>query len=129
MLMGTGPYMLRDPEAWRPGSDRVIRNERYWGRAGPFNRIVYNEVIEEVAALTMFRNGSSTGSAAQPDEYVELLKDPKIRERANHFEVQSPLSGTATSPGTSSATASRRLFADKRVRPGDDDARRPRADL
>jgi peptide/nickel transport system substrate-binding protein len=117
MLMGTGPYMLRDPEAWRPG-DRIelVRNERYWGEPGPFNRIVYNEVTEEVAALTMFRNGELDRFGAQPDEYVELLKDPKILERTNHFEVQSPLSGYGYIAWNQQRNGKPTMFADKRVR-------------
>ena len=117
MLMGTGPYMLRDPEAWRPGQKiELIRNERYWGEPGPFNRIIYNEVKEEIAALTMFRNGDLDRFAALPDEYVELLKDPKIRERANNFEVQSPLSGYGYIAWNQQRNGKPTVFADKRVR-------------
>src|SRR5688572_3294294 len=117
MLMGTGPYMLRDPEGWRPGQRiELIRNERYWGEPGPFNRIIYNEIVEEVAALTMFRNGEVDRFGAQPDEYVELLKDPKIRERANNFEVQSPLSGYGYIAWNQQRNGKKTVFADKRVR-------------
>ena len=37
MLMGTGPYRLRDPENWRPGDPlMLVRNVRYWGEPGTF---------------------------------------------------------------------------------------------
>ena len=117
MLMGTGPYKLRDPEAWRPGTKiELIRNERYWGEPGPFNRIIYNEVAEEVAALTMFRNGELDRFSAQPDEYVALLKDEKVTARANHFEVDSPLNGYAYIAWNQNRGGKTTVFADKRVR-------------
>ncbi len=117
MLMGTGPYMLRDPESWRPGQKiELIRNERYWGEPGPFNRIIYNEVAEEVAALTMFRNGELDRFAAQPDEYVEMLKDKALVERTQHFEVQSPLSGYGYVAWNQNRNGKPTVFADKRVR-------------
>jgi peptide/nickel transport system substrate-binding protein len=117
MLMGTGPYKLRDPESWRPGQKiELIRNERYWGEPGPFNRIVYNEVAEEVAALTMFRNGELDRYGAQPDEYVALLKDEKITSRANHFEVTSPLGGYSYIAWNQQRNGKPTVFADKRVR-------------
>jgi len=117
MLMGTGPYKLRDPESWRPGTKiELIRNERYWGEPGPFNRIIYNEVIEEVAALTMFRNGELDRFGAQPDEYVALRKDEKITARTNHFEVNSPLNGYRYIAWNQSRNGKPTVFADKRVR-------------
>jgi peptide/nickel transport system substrate-binding protein len=117
MLMGTGPYTMRDPEAWRPGTRiELIRNERYWGEPGPFNRIIYNEVVEEVASLTMFRNGELDRFAAQPNEYVELLKDKPLVERTNHFEVMSPLSGYGYVAWNQQRNGKPTVFADKRVR-------------
>jgi ABC-type transport system substrate-binding protein len=107
MLMGTGPYMLRDPEAWRPGTQIELDPQRaLLGRAGPFNRIIYNEVVEEVAALTMFRNGE-LDRIRRSRMNTSRSEGRKRPARTNHFEVDSPLSGYATSPGTRSATASR----------------------
>jgi peptide/nickel transport system substrate-binding protein len=117
MVMGTGPYMLRDPEAWRPGQRiELIRNERYWGEPGPFSRLIYNEVAEEVAALTMFRNGELDRFAARPDEYVALLKDKDILARTNHFEVKSPISGYTYVAWNQRRNGKPTIFADKRVR-------------
>jgi peptide/nickel transport system substrate-binding protein len=117
MMMGTGPYMLRDPEKWRPGElIELIRNERYWGEPGPFSKMVFNEIVEDVAALTMFRNGELDRYSAQPDEYVELLKDQKLLERTNHFEVVSPLSGYSYITCNQKRNGKPTIFADKRVR-------------
>lgn len=117
MLMGTGPYMLRDPESWRPGTRiELIRNERYWGEPGPFSRIIYNEVTEEVAALTMFRNGELDRFSAQPDEYVAMLKDQELLARTNHFEVESPLAGYMYIAWNQKRNGKPTVFADKRVR-------------
>ena len=117
MLMGTGPYKMPDPEAWRPGQKIVlVRNERYWGEPGPFNRFVYNEVIERVAAQTMFRNGELDRYPAEPDEYVELLKDKALVARTEHLEFTSPLSGYGYIAWNQKRNGQPTAFADKRVR-------------
>jgi peptide/nickel transport system substrate-binding protein len=117
MLMGTGPYKMPDPEGWRPGQRiELVRNERYWGEPGPFNRIIYNEVIEEVAAQTMFRNGQLDKYSAQPDEYVEMIKDKALTARTEHMEFSSPLSGYAYIGWNQEKNGKPTPFADKRVR-------------
>jgi peptide/nickel transport system substrate-binding protein len=117
MLMGTGPYKLPDPESWRPGQKIVlVRNERYWGEPGPFNRFVYNEVIERVAAQTMFRNGELDRYAAEPDEYVAMLKDKALVGRTEHLEFASPLSGYGYIAWNQKRNGQPTAFADKRVR-------------
>jgi peptide/nickel transport system substrate-binding protein len=124
MLMGTGPYKMPDPEAWRPGKlIELVRNDRYWGEPGPFNKIVYNEVIEEVAAQTMFRNGQIDRYSAQPDEYVEMLKDkdllkpsPSRPQGVEHMEFTSPLGGYSYIGWNQQRKGKPTPFADKRVR-------------
>ena len=57
LCMGTGPYMMKDPQSWTPGQKvELIRNERYWGERGPFDRLVFNEVEGESAEVVMLRN-------------------------------------------------------------------------
>ena len=74
MLMGTGPYKMKDPESWRPGQKIIVyRNDLYWGEPAPFDRIIYNEVTEEVAWLTMFRNGEIDRIPATPDQPRSVL--------------------------------------------------------
>jgi len=59
LLMGTGPYMVRDPASWRPG-DRIelVRNDRYWGDVPSFDRVVFEQIETEAASLTVFKNFS-----------------------------------------------------------------------
>ncbi len=117
MLMGTGPYRMPDPEGWRPGKlIELVRNERYWGEPAPFNKIVFNEVIEEVAAQTMFRNGQIDRYSAQPDEYVEMVKDKALTARTEHMEFSSPLGGYAYIGWNQERQGKPTAFADKRVR-------------
>ena len=41
----------------------------------------------------MLRNGQLDRLRCTPDQYVELLKDPSLMARMNHFEVESVDSG------------------------------------
>jgi peptide/nickel transport system substrate-binding protein len=117
LLMGTGPYKLRDPESWRPGTKiELLRNENYWGEPGPFARIIYNEIQERTAELTMFRNGELDRFAAEPDVYKELLKDQKLLGRTQHFEYLSPIGGYLYTAWNQQRNGKPTWFADKRVR-------------
>ncbi len=72
LLMGTGPYRLPDPAAWKPGETmELIRNERYWGELPAPARLVYLEVEEEDAEQTMFTNGELDEFAATAEQYQQ----------------------------------------------------------
>lgn len=44
-LLGSGPYRMPDPKTWRPGTlVELVRNERYWGVTGAFDRLVWREI-------------------------------------------------------------------------------------
>jgi peptide/nickel transport system substrate-binding protein len=117
LLIGTGPYKLQDPESWRPGTKIVLyRNDSYWGEPPPFNRIIYNEVIEEVAALTMFRNGEIDRLTTLPDQHVAMLKDPQLVARTQHFEFLPPTGGYMYTAWNQKYKGQPTPFADKRVR-------------
>lgn len=117
LLMGTGPYMLRDPASWRPG-DRVelVRNDRYWGETPSFSRIVYEQVEQDAAALTMFKNGDVDTFIAQPEQYELLLKDAQLVKRTQHFALDTPLSGYSFIGWNEKRNGKPTLFADKRAR-------------
>ncbi|MGH7215126.1 MAG: ABC transporter substrate-binding protein, partial [Tepidisphaeraceae bacterium] len=117
LLMGTGPYMLRDPESWRPGQQvEVIRNERYWGEPGPFEKIVYLQVEEDAAEMTMFRNGELDVYSPPPEQYRLMSKDPEVLKVARVFEYDSPLSGYSYIAWNQVSGGKPGRFADKRVR-------------
>jgi peptide/nickel transport system substrate-binding protein len=117
LLMGTGPYMLRDPASWRPG-DRVelVRNDRYWGEPPSFDRVVYEQVELDTAALTMFTNGDVDTFIAQPEQYELLLKNADLVKRTQHFALDTPLSGYSFIGWNEKRNGKPTLFADKRAR-------------
>lgn len=116
-LMGTGPYRLKDPESWKPGTTvELVRNERYWGVPGPFNRLLYYEVENDAAELTMFRNGEIDTFGAQPEQYMTLKDDKSVTNRANFFRY-SPVTGGYTYVAWNQKRGDKKtVFADKRVR-------------
>jgi peptide/nickel transport system substrate-binding protein len=118
LLMGSGPYKMPDPKGWRPGEKlQLVRNENYWGVPPTFDRLVYLEVEEEAAEETMFGNGElDVFAPAAAEQYVRLLKDPKVTARANHFEYESPMLGYAYIAWNESRDGKPTRFADKLVR-------------
>ena len=117
LLMGSGPYRMKDPTSWKPGDQiELVRNERYWGEPPTFDRVVYYQVEEESAYLTMFKNREVDIFAAEPEQYRLLLKDPEVMKRVNHFELDSPLTGYAYVAWNQKRNGKPTPFADKRVR-------------
>jgi peptide/nickel transport system substrate-binding protein len=117
LLMGTGPYRMRDPAGWRPGEKiELLRNDSYWGVPPTFNRIIYLEVEEEAAQETMFGNGEYDIFATQPEQYKRMLADPKTTAHANHFEYSTPLSGYSYIAWNEKRNGKPTVFADPRVR-------------
>jgi peptide/nickel transport system substrate-binding protein len=79
LLMGTGPYRLESPTDWAPGKQIVlVRNERYWGVANPFDRLVYKVILTDAAGMIEFKNQSVDVFGAQPEQYDALVKDPRV---------------------------------------------------
>jgi peptide/nickel transport system substrate-binding protein len=117
ILMGTGPYRLRDPQSWRPGEKvELIRNERYWGVQPTFDRCVFLEVEDETAEETMFGNGEIDVFATQPEQYERLKNNPNTASFASSYEYESPMNGYAFIAWNEKLKNKASLFADKRVR-------------
>jgi peptide/nickel transport system substrate-binding protein len=118
LLLGSGPYRVRDPKGWRPGQQiELVRNERYWGEPGPFNKLVYLEVEEDAAELTMFQNGElDIYGVPDPAQYLELLKNPAVTSRAQNYETESLLSGYSFIAWNQVKGGKPTRWADKRVR-------------
>ncbi len=117
LLMGSGPYRLEDPESWKPGQLlQLVRNERYWGEAPAFDRLVWREINLDQARLTTFLNGQSDVFGAQPPQYQELLKNKSLMERTQHFEYMNPSSGYNYIAWNQRTGGKPTRFADKRVR-------------
>jgi peptide/nickel transport system substrate-binding protein len=117
LLIGTGPYKLRDPQSWRPGQKiELLRNDQYWGETPSFDRIIYEQVETEAASLTMFRNAEVDTFAAQPEQYRLLMKDKDFVDHSQHFELDSPLGGYIYIGWNQKRDGKATVFADKRVR-------------
>ena len=117
LVMGTGPYRMRDPAGWRPGQTvELVRNENYWGDLPAFNRLVFREVEEEAAEETMFGNGELDDFAPPPEQYKRLLNDPKTTARANHYEYNSAVGGYYFIAWNQKRSGNPTPFADARVR-------------
>ncbi len=113
LLLGSGPYRLEDPESWKPGTPiQLVRNERYWGLAPAFERLVYQEISSDKARLATFRNGKADLFSASPEQYRELIKDDALMSHVQNFEYQNLIGGYRYVAWNEKNP----LFADKRVR-------------
>jgi peptide/nickel transport system substrate-binding protein len=118
LLIGSGPYRLEDPAAWKPGTGQVVlvRNERYWGVQPAFERIVFKEITLDVARQTAFRNGEIDLFEARPEQYDGMKKDPQLVARAQHYDWLSLNGGYRYVAWQQLKDGKPTMFADKRVR-------------
>lgn len=118
LLMGTGQYRLEDPANWSPGKPiQLLRNERYWGLAAGFDRIMYRNLDSSLAKIAAFKNGEIDGLfMLQTDEYQALLKDKEVADRSQHFDYTTPTAGYRYVAWNQKRDGKTTRFADKRVR-------------
>jgi peptide/nickel transport system substrate-binding protein len=117
LIMGTGPYKLRDPAGWRPGQKiELVRNESYWGPPGTFSRMIFLEVEEEAAQETMFGNGEIDVYRALPEQFDRALKNSRISGHANSFVIDSTINGYYFIAWNQLRGGQKTLFSDARVR-------------
>jgi peptide/nickel transport system substrate-binding protein len=118
LLMGTGPYQLADPADWKPnpGKIELLRNERYWGLAPSFDRLVFYQIQQESTALVNFTNGDLDQISLSPLQYNILLKSPDILQRTTHHDYDSLYSGYIFTAWNQRRDNQPTIFADKRVR-------------
>jgi peptide/nickel transport system substrate-binding protein len=118
LLLGSGPYRMEDPTAWTPGKPmELVRNERYWGPAAPFNKVVYRTFGEDTAKLQAFRNGEiDLPDNLFPEQYREMLKDTDLLAHTQHFEFSSATAGYRYIAWNERRDGKPTRFADPRVR-------------
>lgn len=119
LLLGSGPYRLKDPKGWTPdqGGVELERNPRYWGPITPsFDRIIWKVIQNDSARLTTFRNGDIDIYGARPREYQKLLENSDLMARSRHFEYMSPVAGYSYIGWNQQRNDKPTRFADKRVR-------------
>ncbi len=121
LLLGSGPYMLENPETWTPGNGvTLVRNPRYWGVSPTYDRMIFHEIEDTAAEEVSFGNQEQDLIRALPETYERLIHDKRIMGLANAYEVPNPYSGyyyigwneKRKIDGRETSTA----FADKRVR-------------
>ena len=121
LLMGTGPYRLENPESWTPGQPvELVRNDRYWGPPGTFDRIVFRDIEEDAAEMVAFGNQEIDHVHAQPEPFHQMRQDKRILAMSNHYSYPSVFTGyrycawnqVRRQDGKEFPT----FFADKRVR-------------
>lgn len=119
LLLGSGPYRLKDPKRWTPdqGLVELERNPRYWGPIQPsFNKLLWKVINNDSARLTTFRNGDIDTYSARPLEYQKLLNDQTLTARTHHFEYRSPTAGYSFIAWNEERAGKPTRFADRRVR-------------
>jgi peptide/nickel transport system substrate-binding protein len=116
-LMGSGPYKMPDPMAWKSGQDVTLyRNDRYWGEAPAFDRLVFRIFTSALPKLTAFTNGELDYFSATPDQYKSLKANQDVVGRTNHFEYDTPTAGYRFIAWNQRRDGKPTRFADKRVR-------------
>ena len=119
LLLGSGPYRLRDPESWTPdqGQVELERNPRYWGPVEPsFDRLVWRIIENDSARLTSFHNRDIDVYGALPREFQKLVNDKQMAGRARHFEYMNPFAGYSYIAWNQRRGDQATIFADRRVR-------------
>jgi peptide/nickel transport system substrate-binding protein len=119
LLLGSGPYRLKDPKGWTPdtGIVELERNPRYWGPVRPsFERLLWRIIGNDSARLTTYRNRDIDAYGARPVEYKKLLDDGALMARSQHFEYMSPTAGYNYIGWNQQRDGKPSRFADARVR-------------
>jgi len=119
LLLGSGPYRLKDSTAWTPdqGLVELERNPRYWGAVQPsFDKLLWKVISNDSARLTTYRNGEIDTYGARPREYQKLLDDRDLMARSQKFEYMSPTAGYSYIGWNQVRNGEATIFADKRVR-------------
>lgn len=101
LLIGSGPYRLPDPTSWRPEPGKpieLVRNERYWGPRPSFNRLIWKLIENPTGRATAFLNGETDVFGPgiigpTPDQYEQLIADPAVLARTQHFALDTPTIG------------------------------------
>ncbi|HEX8323861.1 MAG TPA: ABC transporter substrate-binding protein [Tepidisphaeraceae bacterium] len=117
LLMGSGPYMMEDPTAWKPGRPaELVRNPRYWGVAPAFAKLVFRQFTNAVALETGFTNGEFDSFECKPEQYLSLKNNPAVASRTQNYEYQSAVGAYRYIGWNQARNGKPTKFADKRVR-------------
>nr|CAA6805325.1 MAG: Oligopeptide ABC transporter, periplasmic oligopeptide-binding protein OppA (TC 3.A.1.5.1) [uncultured Thiotrichaceae bacterium] len=124
ILLGSGPYRLKDPKGWTPdqGTVELVRNDRYWGDVQPsYDRLLWKIIQNESANLTTYRNGGLDAygvfpSSAKPAEYEKLKEDAQIKAKSQIFNYMPSVAGYSYIGWNQKLDDKATFFADPKVR-------------
>jgi peptide/nickel transport system substrate-binding protein len=118
LLFGTGPYRLASPTDWKPqpGKIEMFRNERYWGLAPSFDRLVFYQIEQDSTNLVMYGNGDLDAVGLFPEQYMAVKNRPEIMNRSQVMINSSPLYGYLFIGWNQNRGGKPTFFSDKRVR-------------
>ncbi len=123
LLLGSGPFRLdnADPASqWTPGQAvELVRNERYWGQRPPLDKMRFQDITDELARLTAYKNGDADMITPSSPQFMSLKNDPKFsseNQMLNTITMRSGRGGVIWNCGERGATAKKTPFHDKRVR-------------
>lgn len=121
LLVGSGPYRFErmDPnDQWtQPNPVVLVRNENYWGRRPPVERLRYTFITNNATRLVDFKSGNSDIIRAQPEQYHRESQDPEFAEKYKAIAWTNMRSGYAFVSWNCGERDGRLTpFHDKRVR-------------
>jgi peptide/nickel transport system substrate-binding protein len=120
LLIGSGPYQLRDYKNWRPEPGKpieLIANERYWGEPSAFKRLVWKVIELPPSRMTEFRNGGVDLFAdPTPEQFDTMKKDGELAKRTQFFDVDALTGGYRYIGWNQVKDGKPTRFADPRVR-------------
>ncbi|QQE12737.1 ABC transporter substrate-binding protein [Planctomycetota bacterium] len=117
LLLGSGPYRLKDPTNWAPGKlVELVRNERYWGEPSAFDKLIWHEIDQDVVRLTKFRNGEIDVLVPTPEQFDELKKDSSLMAHTNALAYNKIPANYSYIAWNQERDGKPTKFADKRVR-------------
>src|SRR3954469_25329223 len=94
LLMGSGPYKLESPDGWTPGKPiELLRNDRYWGVPGTFDKIVFREIEQESTEMVMFGNQELDQVHCTADTYKRMAEDKRLTAVGTGYAYTSPFRG------------------------------------
>ena len=90
-LVGSGRYVF---DHWTPGQEIVVRrNDRYWGKPGHFDKIVFRIVLGEAAAYQMLTAQELDRMGLSSDYYQRAATDPKFKMHCDCYLYPAPSTG------------------------------------
>ena len=93
LLIGSGPYLF-DKSQWIRGQRiTLVRNDKYWGEKGTFDRQVLLFLQNPEAAFQAFENGNLDEFTPQPDQYAKYSKDPEFTKKYYTYGFDLPTGG------------------------------------